>query len=108
MIIDAETAVSCCMACVKLIFTMLETNELIFEKIKEILKQKVNDRFKAPLLVNKYDKVIDPIFPEMTKVCDVYCTIYNKLSTNVGKKLKTKEIYSDLCKKYGWSTDQNT
>jgi len=34
---------------------MIETKELILEDIKDILKQKVNGRFKAPLLFNKYD-----------------------------------------------------
>lgn len=62
MIIDTKTAISCCIPCVKLIFKMLETNEFNFENIKDILVQKINDRFKAPLLFNKYDKVIDPFF----------------------------------------------
>jgi len=104
IILDAGTAISCCMACMNLILKMLETNELIFEDIKDVLIQKVNDRFKAPLMFNEYDKVIDPIFPAMTKVNDVYGTTYNKLSIGFGKKLKSKEYYLDLCKKYGWSS----
>lgn len=94
------------MTCVELIFKMLETTELNFENIKAILLQIINDRFKAPLLFNKYDKVIDPIFPPMTKVNDVYNTTYNKLSIDFGKKFKSKEHYSDLCEKYGWSPVQ--
>ncbi|CAI6355235.1 unnamed protein product [Macrosiphum euphorbiae] len=87
---------------------MLEINEFIFENIKDILIQKVNERFKAPLLFNEYDKVIDPIFPAMTKVNDVDGTTYNKLSKRFGKKLKSKEYYTDLCKKYGWSSVRKT
>lgn len=63
---------------------MLKSKEVEFESIQDILIKKVNDRYKAPLLLND-NKLIIPMFPPITHILDIYSNTYNKYSDDYGK-----------------------
>jgi len=68
-----------------------------FETIREIIKIKVNDRYKQPLLFDSNNEFLDPLFPEMKTLSDLYPNTFNKLSPDFGKKLQARKFFESLC-----------
>lgn len=100
---DVTTFNGCLLSSVK--------NEKAIDSYINVLKERIDNRFIAPLLYdsdNKYS-VIKEMKP-MKSIADMYTQSYNKMQNNKKRlqPLPQKKFYKQLCEKYGWNSPSNT
>jgi len=92
MLVSENVAVKCCLMCIKDVANYINSTKSTFEKLQNVLINRIHFRFKSPILFDKHRKILKKITPLLSSR-DLYYSTFNIFDPKYGKRLSSIDVY---------------
>ncbi|XP_016662568.1 uncharacterized protein LOC100570535 [Acyrthosiphon pisum] len=97
ILVSENVAVASCLTCIEVVAGIIKTTRYTFEKLQNVMKKRIDFRFKSPILFDKHRQILTKI-PPMLSHKDMNTHTYNKFDPKYGRRLPTVDAFNDYCK----------
>ncbi|KAE9537208.1 hypothetical protein AGLY_006231 [Aphis glycines] len=92
MSVSENVAIRCCLMCIKDVANYINSTKSTFEKLQNVLINRIHFRFKSPILFDEHRKILKKL-PPLLSSKDLYYSTFNIFDPKYGKRLSSIDVY---------------